>query len=262
MLLDQKIILVTGSTTGIGAAIARACARAGAKVMIHGRDQDRAKALVQELGDDRTHYVLGDLSDADFSEKVVDETVRHFGRIDGLVNNGAIAHPVTFIEDCDAKTFDAIAAINLRSPILSTRRAVKYFRQQGSGTVLSIGSINAYCGQSDLLLYAMFKGALMTMTRNLANTLGPEKIRFNQINVGWTLTENEIALKKKEGLPDDWPSKVPQAFAPFGSLLTPENVAEHAVFWLSDASYPVTGSVCEVETYPIIGRNLIGDLNL
>ena len=77
--------------------------------------------------------------------------------------------------------------------------------------MLNIGSINAYCGERTMFAYSICKGGLMTLTRNLADAHGAEGIRVNQLNVGWTLTPNERALKMKEGLPEDWPSKLPRS---------------------------------------------------
>ena len=104
----------------------------------------------------------------------------------------------------------------------------------------------------------MSKGALQTMTRNLGDALGPENIRVNQLNVGWTYTETEHQTQLNEGQPEDWLSKVPSVFAPSGSILKPEYIAPHVVFWLSQSSWPVNGQVYEVEQYPVIGRNKIG----
>lgn len=256
MQLKNKIILVTGSTTGIGEAIARRCLQEGAKVMLHGRNEARAKKLCIELGKN-SFYHLADLSIPENCDALIADTLKHFGDIDALVNNAALTTRSN-LETSDAEMFETIIHVNLRAPILLARAIVKYFRQKKkSGTILNIGSLNAYCGQTDLLLYSVSKGGLMTMTRNLGDALGPEKIRVNQINVGWTTTQNEIALKKREGLPDDWPEHVSKIFAPSGKLLTPENIAEHALFWLSDLSAPVTGTVCDVEQYPLVGRNKI-----
>lgn len=256
MLLKNKIILVTGSTTGIGEAIARRCVQEGAKVMLHGRHEDRAKAVAKELGHD-THYFLGSVIDPENCEALVAETVKHFGAIHALVNNAAVVTR-SDIETTDATMFDHIININLRGPVLVARAAIREFRKHKyPGNILNIGSINAYCGQTDLLGYAMSKGGLMSMTRNLSDALGVEKIRVNQLNVGWTTSPNEIALKISEGLPEGWQHHVDPVFAPSGKLLTPENVAEHAIFWLSDLSAPVSGAVCDVEQYPVIGRNKI-----
>ena len=94
----------------------------------------------------------------------------------------------------------------------------------------------------------------MTLTRNLADALGADRVRVNQMNVGWTLTENEYRTKLSDGLPPDWPVKLPTYAAPSGSLLKPEDVAEAAIHWVSSASRPVTGSVFDLEQYPVIGR--------
>lgn len=261
MNLKNKVVLVSGSNTGIGAAIAELCVAQGATLMIHGRDADRAAKMAKHLGNG-TEYYVGDLIAPDFCEEVVHKTVEKFGRIDAVINNAALTTRST-IETTDAHFFDRMIGINLRAPILISRTAVEYFRKQGKGgAIVNIGSINAYCGENVLLAYSVSKGGLMTFTRNLADTLGPEQIRVNQINVGWTATPNEIALKKSQGFADDWQSRIPREFAPRGYLLKPEEVARHAVFWISDDSAPVSGSVVEVETYPVIGRNRLGYLEI
>lgn len=260
-MLKNKVILITGSTNGIGAATARLCVKQGAKVMIHGRKEERAKELAKELGP-VAHYFIGDLEKADerFYTELIKKTVETFGRLDGLVNNAGI-YPRNNIDTASLALCEQIMRINFYAPLLLCKEAVKVFRQQGQGgAIVNIGSMNAYCGQPDLLIYSASKGALMTMTRNLGDSLGPDRIRVNQLNVGWTPTDNEIALKRSEGLPDNWQEKIPKIYAPSGQLLSPENVAAHVVFWLSDLSAPVTGAVYEVEQYPIIGRNRLNDL--
>lgn len=253
MRLQDKVIVVTGSTTGIGRAIARAAVAEGAKVLIHGRREDAAIQLCEELSPS-AHYVTADLVHPDQCQIVIEAALKHFGRIDSLVNNAALTTRST-IETSDAALIDRIMAVNVRAPILLARSAVSAFRSAGKGgVILNIGSINAYCGQTDLLVYSMSKGALMTFTRNLADAMGPEQIRVNQINVGWTATENEIKLKKSEGLAEGWQNEVSPRYAPSGQLLTPENIAAHALFWLSDASAPASGVVSEVEQFPVIGR--------
>ncbi len=100
----------------------------------------------------------------------------------------------------------------------------------------------------------MSKGALMTMTRNLADSLGPERIRLNQLNVGWTFTANEDATQQKEGQKPGWEKHVPVRQAPSGRIMQPEEIAAHTAFWLSDESAPVSGQIYEVEQFPVIGR--------
>jgi NAD(P)-dependent dehydrogenase (short-subunit alcohol dehydrogenase family) len=254
MRLKDKIVLVTGSTTGIGEATARLCVAEGARVMVHGRNEERAQALCAELGD-AAAYVLADLAEADAGPQIVQATLARFGTLDVVVNNAAVTTRGN-LDNTDTALFDWIMAINLRSPMFTIQAAVKEFRRKGGGVILNVGSINALAGEPNLLAYSSAKGGLETMSRNLANALASEKIRVNHLNVGWTTSNNEIALKQTEGMRPGWETRVPQEYAPFGRLFTPEQVAQHIVFWISDDSYPANGCVYELEQYSIIGRNV------
>ena len=251
--LSGKAILVTGATSGIGYAMAERLVAEGAKVVIHGREQAEVDAACRHLGA-ATHGVTGDLADPATAQAIVDATVKAFGRIDGLVNNAGI-YPRGVLGETTAVFFDHMFAINTRAPLLCAEAAIRAFRLQKSpGAIVTVGSINAYCGLSNLTVYSMSKGALMTMTRNLANTLGPELIRVNQLNVGWTFTANEDATQQREGRKPGWENEVPVRQAPSGRIMQPEEVAAHTAFWLSDESAPVSGQVYEVEQFPVIGR--------
>jgi NAD(P)-dependent dehydrogenase (short-subunit alcohol dehydrogenase family) len=258
MRLKDKVILVTGSTTGIGEAMVRLFAREGAKVMIHGRRADAAQSLAADIGGNAA-FVIGSLEDAQVPVRIVAETVARFGRIDGLVNNAAVITHCA-IEDADPETFDRTLAVNLRAPLLLIQSALPHFRKQRRGRVLNVGSINAYCGERILLIYCISKGGMTTMTRNLADALGTEGIQINQLNVGWTLTPNEYALKIKDGLPPDWPSKLPPSVAPSGRIHSPEEVAMAAIYFLSDEAALINGSILDVEQFPVIGRNPIKEV--
>jgi NAD(P)-dependent dehydrogenase (short-subunit alcohol dehydrogenase family) len=252
-LLQDKVILITGSATGIGEATARRAVAEGARVLIHGLEEDLALAVSRELGD-AASYLVADLAKPESAPRLVQAVIDRFGRIDGLVNNAASVARST-IDSTSVEFFDRTIAINLRAPLLLIKAAVPHFRQQGQGVVVNIGSVNALSGAPRLLDYSISKGGLMTMTRNLANSLATEKIRINQLNLGWVTSPNEIALQIREGRAEGWEKNVPPAYAPFGRLLIPEEVAAHVVFWLSDQSAPANGVVYELEQYSMIGRN-------
>jgi NAD(P)-dependent dehydrogenase (short-subunit alcohol dehydrogenase family) len=253
MRLKDKVILVTGSSTGIGEGMARCFAREGAQVMVHGAEEESARRLAAEIGE-RSSYVVGLLEDPAVPARLIAETMARFGRLDCLVNNAATMTRGN-LEHTDLASFDRTIAINLRAPFLLIQAALPHFRRQGGGRVLNIGSINGYCGEANQCVYSISKGGLMTLTRNLADAHGREGIRVNQFNVGWTLTPNEFELKKKEGLPDDWPAKVPPGYAPSGRLLSPADIAWAAVYFLSDEAPLVNGSILDLEQFPLIGRN-------
>ncbi len=258
MLLQDKVLLITGSATGIGEATARRAVAEGARVMVHGLDAELASAVARDLGDPAA-YLVADLAQPESAERLVAATVAHFGRIDGLMNNAASVARST-LESTTVDFFDRMIAINLRAPMLLIKAAVPHFRQQGRGVVLNIGSVNALAGAPQLLDYSISKGGLMTMTRNLANALATAKIRVNQLNLGWVASPNEIKLQISEGRTPGWEQNMPASVAPSGKLLTPENVASHAVFWLSDQSAPANGTVYELDQYSFIGRGAMSGL--
>jgi len=252
MRLKDQHILITGSTTGIGEFMARRFVQEGAKVILHGRDAERAAKLRKELGEDVTAFVQGDLGDAEFADKLAADAIAAFGRVDALVNNAALTTR-NRIEETDAAFFDRIISVNTRAPLLLIRALLPELKRT-EGVVLNIGSVLAHCGQANLLAYSVSKGGLMTLTRNLADSFGPDRVRFNQLNVGWTLTENEYKVKMGDGLPADWPDHIPAYANPSGRLIQPEEIATASVYWVSRESAPISGTIAELEQYPLIGR--------
>ena len=251
--LKGRSIIVTGASSGIGSAIAKTACEAGANVMLHGTRVEVLAARAKELGS-RARWVAADLKEEGAAETIVSATVDAFGKVDGLVNNAGI-FPHSTIETDMLSQFDDVFYVNVRAPLMLAQAVARDCRQRNStASIVNIGSINAHCGANFLLIYSMSKGALMTMTRNLGDALCEDGIRVNQLNVGWVLTEGERAVQNNLGMPDNWMENVNKAAAPRGSIMNPEEIATHAVFWLSDASAPVSGSVYEVEQYPVIGR--------
>lgn len=249
--LNGKVLLVTGSTTGIGEAVARRCADEGASIMVHGRDENRARRVSEDVGG---AYFAGDLQDPSIPARLVDAVVKRFGRLDGIVNNAALTTRSN-IDETSPEVFDRIIAVNLRAPLLVIRAAMPHFRRQGGGVVVNVGSINALSGEPNLLAYSISKGGLQTLSRNLADAHAAEGVRINHLNVGWTLTENERKMKSEEGLGPGWETQLPTQFAPSGRIFYPDEIAAHVAFWLSDEAGPVSGAVYEIEQYPMVGRN-------
>jgi len=254
MRLQNKVIIVTGSTTGIGKAIALRCVEEGACVVIHGLEKEWGEAVVSEIGNDKAALHVEDITVNDAAQRLVDAAIKNFGKLDAIVNNAAWVVSSN-IETTDGEFLRMVFEINTIAPFLLTKTALPYLTET-RGNVLNIGSVNAYCGEPNLFAYSVSKGALMTMTRNLGDTLFRENgVRVNQINPGWVLTETEIERKKQHGLADDWYTHLPKVYAPSGRILQPSEIAAAAVYWLSDECGPISGQVVDLEQHPFIGRN-------
>ena len=252
MRLQDKVIIVTGSTTGIGRATAERFVKEGARVLVHGRNATEGAAVVAGLNGPAVLH-CDDLADPASPARIVQAAMQAFGRIDGLVNNAAYIVRST-LESTDAAFFDSVMAINVRAPLLLIQAAMTELRRR-QGAVLNIGSVNALSGEAALLDYSISKGGLQTLSRNLANAYAETGVRINHFNVGWVLTPNEDAIQRKLGQSADWTSKIPPQFAPTGRLIAPAEIAAAAVYWVSDESRPINGSVLELEQYSMIGRN-------
>lgn len=254
MRLKDKIIIVTGSTTGIGKAIAIRCVEEGAKVVIHGRDESGGNAMIDELGTENAVLHLDDLADPASAGRLIKACLHAFGHIDAIVNNAAYVAS-SDIHTTDEELLKDVFSVNTFTPFLLTKEALPHLEKR-KGTVLNIGSINAWSGEPNLLAYSMSKGAMMTMTRNLGDTLFREhRVRVNQINPGWILTEKEIERKRSHGLSEDWYRELPEMYAPSGRIFWPEEIAAAVIYWLSDECGPVSGQVMDLEQFPMIGRN-------
>ena len=254
MRLKNKVIIVTGSTTGIGKAIAKRCVVEGAKVVLNGLEDDWGKKVLDELGNENAVLHIEDISNDGAAETLVDLAIKTFGKLDAVVNNAAIVASSN-IQTTDKIFLRRLLEVNLIAPFALIKTALSFLSEQ-HGCVLNIGSVNAYSGEPNLLAYSITKGALMTMTRNLGDTLFRENgVRVNQINPGWVLTETEIERKKQHGLADDWYTHLPKVYAPAGRILQPSEIAAAAVYWLSDECGPISGQVVDLEQHPFIGRN-------
>jgi NAD(P)-dependent dehydrogenase (short-subunit alcohol dehydrogenase family) len=260
MRLQNKVVLVTGSCTGIGQAIAERCVAEGARVVIHGLERELGQAVVAALGPGQATLHIEDISAPGAPERLVAVAVAAFGRLDAVVNNAALIASSN-IHTTDLAFMRQMLEVNTIAPFALIKAALPYLRQ-ARGCVLNIGSVNAWSGEPNLFSYSVSKGALMTMTRNLGDTLHREEgVRVNQINPGWVLTEREEQRKKNQGLAPDWYQQVPPVYAPAGRLLWPAEIAAAAIYWLADESGPISGQVVDLEQHPFIGRNPPKDTN-
>ncbi len=252
--LVDKIAVVTGSTSGIGAGIVREFVQQGARVLIHGRNAAAGRRLIEELvaegiPQECLAFQTAELADVEQCRAVIAYAVQVFGGLDLLVNN---AGDVTrgSIEDTTVELWDRQMAVNLRAPFVLTQAAIPPMKARGGGSIVNIGSVNAYIGAAKLTSYSVSKGGLMTFTKNVAAQLNRYRIRVNVINVGWTLTEGEHRIMQSDTGREDWLEEA-LASRPFGRMLLPRDIAKAALYFASDDSALVTGSVLDLEQYPV-----------
>jgi NAD(P)-dependent dehydrogenase (short-subunit alcohol dehydrogenase family) len=250
--LQGRVAVITASTSGMGAGIAQLFASEGARVVISGRDQAKGTAVVDDIRQDGGEAVFqrADVTVEGECRGLIDRAIEVFGRIDVLVNCAGLSTRGT-IEDTTVELWDLLFATNVRSAFICSQQAVRHMKEARRGSIVNIGSVNAYIGEPKLMAYSATKGALMTLTKNTARYLTQYRIRVNQLNVGWTLTPNEHRVKTvEEGRGENWLEEAVKT-RPFGRLLLPKDIALAAIYFASDESECITGSVLDLEQYPV-----------
>ena len=250
--LKDKVAVITGSGQGMGEGIARLFAEEGAKVVISNRNEVTGKAVAASINKQggAAIYQRADVAVESDCRALIDRTYEHFGKVDVLVNNAGWSARGS-IENTSVEMWDQVFAINVRSAFICAQQAVRYMKERQSGSIINIGSVNSYIGESKLMAYSASKGALMTLTKNLASYLNRYRIRVYQLNVGWTLTPNEHLVKTEvEHKGEDWLEQAVKT-RPWGRLLSPRDIALAAVYFASDESECITGSVVDMEQYPV-----------
>jgi NAD(P)-dependent dehydrogenase (short-subunit alcohol dehydrogenase family) len=257
-LLDDRVLLVSGGTQGMGAAVARAAVDEGATVVISGRRADVGAAAAAELsqrGGREAVFVATDLAEVSGAVGSVEQVVARFGRIDCLVNAAGLTTRGSML-DTTPELFDQHVAVNLRAPFFSMQAAIRDMVARGApGTIVNVITMSAHGGQPYLAPYAATKAGLAGLTRNAAHAHRWDRIRVNGVNVGWTETEGEDAVQRRfHGAGDDWVEEA-GARLPMGRLGHPDDAAALVVLLLSDRSGVVTGSVVDWDQQVVGGAD-------
>ncbi len=241
--LSGRVALVTGAARGVGFAIARGLARAGALTVLNGRDAkalDAARAAI--AGDGlRTDAAVFDVTDRDAVRAAIAELEARHGAIDVLVNNAGIQrrHPVT---EFPPDEWDAIIATNLTAPFLVAQAALPGMTARGRGVIINIASLMSEFGRPTIVPYTAAKGGVRQLTRGLATELGPTGVRVNAIAPGYILTEMNRALIDNKDF-DAWV----RGRTPMRRWGDPDELAGIAVFLASDAASFITGQTIFVD---------------
>ncbi len=237
-LLEGKVVLITGGSAGCGWGFSLNCLNAGATVVIadiNPPSQDKAQ-LIAKQGQSVT-YLETDVSDTDNIQKTVDETVKKFGRIDGLINNAGLTLTGDFLE-FDLQTVDRLYQTNLRSVFCMSQAVAKQMVKQKSGSIVNISSNHALASTADYEMYAATKGGICAMTRAMSWSLGKHGIRVNSLCPGLTRTEHIDEICQRDPKLEQSFNSL-QATNTFNSV---EQLGNVGVFLLSDMSASLTGS--------------------
>ncbi|HET9069040.1 MAG TPA: SDR family oxidoreductase [Amaricoccus sp.] len=246
--IDGKVLLVTGATQGVGLAIAEEAARSGAAgVLLTGRDEARgaeAARKVEAIGG-RAVFVAADMGDPAAPARLVGAAVEAFGQVDLLANAAGMTTRGSVL-DSDAAFFDRMFAVNTRGPSLMMQEVIRHLKARGApGSIVNILSINVHGGTPVLAIYSASKVALALLTRNAAYAHRRDRVRVNGINLGWADTPGEREMQGDIlGLGGGWLDKA-EAGMPFGRLIKPDDVGRLALFFLSDASLPMTAALID-----------------
>jgi NAD(P)-dependent dehydrogenase (short-subunit alcohol dehydrogenase family) len=256
-LLEEKVLLVSGGTQGVGAGVARAAAREGAAVAVSGRRPEPGEKLVAELraAGAEALFVPADVADVAQAQASVAAVVAAFGRVDCLVTAAGLTSRGTLL-DTTPELFDAHVAVNLRAPFFLMQAAVRDMLGRGApGTIVTVISSSELGGQPYLAPYVAAKAGLAGLTRNAAHAHRFDRIRINGLDIGWTDTEGEDATQRRFHDADDgWREQAAQRL-PMGKLGQVDEIADFVVFLLSERSGVVTGSVVDWD------QNVFGGLD-
>lgn len=239
--LKGKVAIITGGDSGLGRAAAIAFAKEGADIVIpyynEHVDAEETKRYIENLGQ-KCLLLSGDLSQKDFCEYVVYETLRNFGKIDILVNNAGVQYQQDRLEDISDEQFDWTMKVNIYGMFYLTRAALPYLKPGSS--IINLTSVVAYKGEPRLIDYTTSKGAIVGFTKALAINLAPKNIRVNAIAPGYFWTPLQPNCWKAEVLPSLGSD------VPMGGGAMPYEIAPTYVYLASDDSKYVTGQVLHV----------------
>ena len=245
---EDKVALITGGTSGIGAATAVLFADEGAHVVITGRDADRGAAVVAAIGESggQARFVPADVRLAEDCRRSVDATVDAFGRLDVLFNNAGV-YVANDTLACSEDEWDAQVDTSLKGAFLMSKFALPHMIAQGAGSIVHCASGWGLVGGARAVAYCAAKGGMVVMTKAMALDHGPQGIRVNAVCPGDTETPMEHEDARAQDIP--WEAYVRDAVAgrAIARMATPEEIARAVLFLAGDEAAYVTGVALPVD---------------
>lgn len=251
--LEGQVALITGGSKGIGAAIARTFAEAGASVAISARNQDQLEVTAKEIeaAGGRALPIQADATQRDEVRAMVKQTVGELGTIDILVNNVGGAPFLSTLDRVMLAGFEKYVGVNLMSAVYCSRAVAPILMKQGSGVVLNVASVSGLIASPGLSYYAAAKAGLISLTRTTAKEWAAYGIRANALAPGWIDTDMNQPMRDNPEL-----LRATVATIPLGRLGTPEEVAGAALFLCSPAASWITGTVLLMDGGQLLGTGV------
>lgn len=239
--LMDKVAIITGGDSGIGRAVAVGFVKEGATVVIayydEHKDAQETKEFIERMGG-KCLLLAGDIKDTKFCDKIVEETIKTFGKIDILVNNAGVQYQQKSLLDITDEQFDLTMKTNIYSMFYLTKRALKHMKPGAS--IINVTSITTFKGEPELIDYVTSKGAIVGFTRSLATNLADKDIRVNAVSPGVFWTPLQPACWEAEKIP------TLGSDAPMGRAGHPYEIAPLFIYLASDDSSYVTGQVMHI----------------
>ena len=241
--VEGKVAIVSGGSRGIGEAIARTLAENGAKVVVASRKIEGVSAVAASIGADRAHAVAAHIGKEADCVRLVEESVRHFGKVDILVNNAATNPYFGPMIDIDEGAWDKTFEVNLKGYLWLSREVARHLRgRDAPGSIVNISSVTGLEAAPFQGVYGMTKAAILSMTKTFAFELAANKIRVNAIAPGFIETRFSSAIVKNEALSAEVLRKTP-----LGRVGMPEEIAGGALYLASDAASFLTGHTLVID---------------
>lgn len=242
--IKDKVAVITGAASGIGKATAILFAKEGANVVVVDIDKEKGEETVQNINENggNAFLVEADVSKAADAEKIADEAVKKYGKIDILFNNAGI-FAIGSVIDTDEESWDRVIDVNLKGTYLCSKFVIPKMIQQGKGVIINMGSVDGIDAVANSAAYCAAKAAIIQLTREMALDFAQSNVRVNCICPGPILTKPDLVVPKSQFSLFDRPGK-------------PEEIASVALFLASDESSFITGSAIVADGGFIAGRYL------
>jgi glucose 1-dehydrogenase len=250
---SEKVAVITGSSKGIGKAIAVEFAKEGYKIVLNARDANELSEAVNDVkktiggSEERITYLVGDISQEDICSSLIEHTIKMFGRIDVLVNNAGIGGAQKSVHELTSDEWDYVIDVNLKGAFLCTREAIKRMPYDGNSTrktysIINISSVHESIPQPQSAPYSASKGGMEMLTKTVALEVADKGIRVNGIAPGAIATD-----MNKEILEDEQKKKDEEIRIPMHRIGRPEEIAKVALFLASDGASYITGTTVYVD---------------